>query len=293
MSALAAAGRRIRKLPRGRNIPRGRGLLGVPALALLIGLFLIPIVRLVHQSLRAPDGTWPSLGAYRDLFASGTFLPVFGYTLALGAGVTAICLLLGVPLGWAYARGRPRTRAIILFAVAAPLLINMVVRAYGWTVLLGPDGLLPALGRALGWDNPPQLLYHLPAVVIGMVHVFLPFMVLTLVPAITSIDHRLYEAGELLGAAPGRLHRTVTLPLLVPGIRNGCILVFALTQGAFVTPLVLGGANVELTATYVYTSALVLYDLPAATAMAVLLLAFVIVLVVGQFAFGRARWERS
>lgn len=268
-------------------------MLGLPAFVLLTGFFLIPIARLVQQSLRSADGTWPSLSAYRNLFASGTFLPVFGYTVALGAGVTLMCLVLGVPLAWAYAMGRPRTRTVILFAVAAPLLINMVVRAYGWTILLGPDGLLPSLGRALGWENPPQLLYHLPAVVIGMVHVFLPFMVLTLVPAVTSIDHRLYEAAELLGASPVWLHRTVTFPLLVPGIRNGCMLVFALTQGAFVTPLVLGGANIELTATYVYTSAMVLYDLSAATAMAVLLLAFVVVLVAGQFAFGRAKWERA
>lgn len=264
--------------------------IALPAIVLLLVVFVLPVGEMVISSFRSPSGTWPSLATYGQLLASRFFVGVFVKTLGLGAVVTGLCLIIGFPLAWAYVHSGPRLRAAVLFAVGAPLLINMVVRVYGWTIILGPGGFVDRVLQYFGVTNPPQLMYNLTGVIIGMVHIFLPFMVLSLAPSLVRIDPNLYESARTLGAGWWRLHRTVTLPLTVPGIRAGTVLVFALTQGAFITPLVLGGASIQVTATTVYTKALVLFDLPGATAVATTLLAVVLVLVAVQERLARTAW---
>ncbi len=265
-------------------------LAATPAVALLLVLFAAPVAGMVVGSFRARDGAFPSLELYQLLATQDLFVRVFAETIALGLAVTAICLVLGLPLAWAYVRGGAATRNVLLFAVAAPLLISMVVRVYGWTILLGPGGLLDHVFEAFGVLDPPRLMYNMTGVIIGMVHVFLPFMVLTLVSSLVRIDLRLYESAAILGAGWWRTHRTVTVPLIRPGIVAGSVLVFALTQGAFVTPLVLGGTAVKVTATLVYTDIFVLFDWPRATAMATVLLVAVLGIVVVQSRVGRPAW---
>lgn len=264
--------------------------IALPAIVLLLVVFVLPVGEMVLASFRSDSGTWPSLATYQHVLASRFFLGVFVKTLGLGAVVTALCMVIGFPLAWVYVRSGPRLRAAVLFAVGAPLLINMVVRVYGWTIILGPGGFIYRVLQYLGVANPPQLMYNLTGVIIGMVHVFLPFMVLSLAPSLVRIDPYLYESARTLGAGWLRLHRTVTLPLSLPGLRAGTVLVFALTQGAFITPLVLGGASIQVTATTVYTKALVLFDIPGATAVATLLLAVILILVAVQERLARTAW---
>lgn len=262
--------------------------LALPAVLLLLVAFALPVGRMVVESFHS-DEDW-TLDAYRQLVEGDFFGSVFLKTLGIGLIVTALCLAIGFPLAWTYVMARPRLRSAILFAVAAPLLINMVVRVYGWTVILGPGGFVHHVLAFVGVHDQPKLMYNVTGVVIGMVHIFLPFMVLSLAPAMVRIDPQLYEATRTLGAGWWRRHRTVTVPLTLPGIRAGIVLVFTLTQGAFITPLVLGGTAVQVTATSVYTKALVLFDLPGATAVATTLLAVVLLLVAGQGRLTRTPW---
>jgi putative spermidine/putrescine transport system permease protein len=248
----------------------------------LTAIFVVPVGRMIVLSFRGSSGGWPSLNTYRALATHGFFTSVFLQTLALGIVVTALCLVIGYPLAWKYVYSTSRLRAVILFIVAAPLLINTVVRVYGWTVILRPGGFIDRLLAAVGVHSPPQLMYNYTGVVIGMVHILLPFMVLSLAPAITRLDPKLYEAARVLGSGVLRRHRTITLPLTTRGINAGVVLVFALTQGLFLTPLLLGGASVRVTASEVYTKALVLFDLPGAAAVATTLLVVVLLLVTLQ-----------
>lgn len=261
-----------------------------PAALILIAVFLVPVGRMVVNSFSSSSHGWPSLAVYRSLVQTGFFTRVFLPTLLLGFIVTLLCLAIGFPLAWTYVRARPGVRLLILFAVAAPLLINMVVRVYGWTVVLGPGGFVDHVLSFVGVTNPPKLMYNETGVIIGMVHVFLPFMVLSLAPSMVRIDAGLYEAARTLGAGWWKRHASITFPLTLPGLRAGTVLVFALTQGAFITPLVLGGASVQVTATAVYTKALVLFDLPGATAVATTLLGVVLLLVAVQGRLTRTRW---
>lgn len=266
--------------------------LGAPATILLALVFAVPVVRMIVLSFEGPSGGW-STATYADLFANDVFTRAFVRTLLIGVVVTAICLVLALPLAWTYVRARGRLRAVLLFAIAAPLLINMVVRTYGWTIILGPGGFVDDVAHGIGIGHVPKLIYNVTGVVIGMVHVFLPFMVLPVAASMMAIDRRLYEASASLGASTLRMHRTLTLPLIRSGIVTGCIIVFALTQGAFVTPLVLGGTSVQVTATLVYTDALVLFDLPSATAIATVLLVVVAITVIVQLRLGRTRWREA
>jgi putative spermidine/putrescine transport system permease protein len=262
----------------------------VPATVIMLAVFVYPVVRLLMQSFTGEDGTWPTLDGFLGLVSDPFIRGVFLRTLGIGLVATLICLLLGLPLASAYVRSRGLWKSLILVSVIAPLLINHVVRTYGWTVILGNSGVVDQLMRWGGVADPPRLIYTDFAVLVGLVSVFTPFMVLTLVPAFARIDPRVHAAATSLGASALRRTMTITLPLIRPGIASGCILVFALTQGAFVAPLMLGGSGVQMTATLVYTDAMVLYNWPRATATATILLVLVLAIASLQSRFARTRW---
>lgn len=262
----------------------------LPATAILLAVFVYPVVRLLLKSFTGKSQQWPSLDWFDQLISDSFIRDIFYRTLLLGFVTTVVCLLIGLPLASAYVRSGRAWRSLILVSVIAPLLINHVVRTYGWTVILGQNGVADQLLRWLGMANPPRLIYTDFAVVVGMVSVFTPFMVLTLVPAFARIDDRVYAAATSLGAGPLRQLLTITLPLIRPGVASGSVLVFALSQGAFIAPLMLGGSGVQMTATLVYNDALVLYNWPRATATAVILLVLVLLVVSVQARLARTRW---
>jgi len=265
----------------------------VPAAIVMIAVFVFPVGTIMLQSLTGEAGNWPSIDRFVTLLSDPFIQGVFLRTIMLGLICTAICLIIGLPLASAYVRATGFWKTAILFSVIAPLLINHVVRTYGWSVILAKSGVIDQILRAIGISEPPTLIYTDFAVVVGMVNVFTPFMVLTLAPALSRIDYRLYSAASSLGAGQLRQFRTLTLPLIRPGIVVGCVLVFSLSQGAFIAPLMLGGSGVQLTATLVYTDAMVLYNWPQATAVAVILLIVVLLVVSFQSTLARTKWSEK
>ena len=170
------------------------------------------------------------------------------------------------------------TRALTMIVIA-PLVISVVVRTYGWQVILGsgPNGVLNAILLSAGLVRGPlRLLYTEAAVVIGSLHVFFPMMVLPLASALGKIDPHLEDAAKTLGATAWRRFRRITLPLSLPGLAVGCTLVFSLTAGSFVTPAILGGNTAQMLGMLVDQQILVVYDWPFGAVVATVLVAIVL-----------------
>ena len=252
-----------------------------PAIALVVALLGVPLAEMVATSFRQesfgqllPGFT---LANYAGLLGDTVGLSLLGQTFAIAAAVTALCAVLGFPVASAIARAPARWRALLYFLVAAPLLVNTVVRSYGWLLILGRKGLVNTLLGAAGLvDEPLALTGNVVGLLIGGTQVFLPFMILSLTTSLLALDRRLLDSADILGAGPVRAFLTVTLPLAMPGLIAGSVLVFSLMLGAFVTPLILGGTAIKYVSVAVYTDALVLFNLPRATAMSVLLLVAVL-----------------
>ena len=278
-------------VPSPRSSPGGRGS-RIASLALFgpvllfYALFLaapyavllrLSVFRYSAMQLYVPEFTWAN---YVTVMTDPFYLALLGRTLALGVGAAALTLLLGYPLALMVARARGRRRAALMAVVLSPLLINLVVRTYAWLVLLGDRGLINrGLMQAGLIDAPLPIGGNLVGVTIGLVHIGLPLMVLSLVAVIERIDARLAEAAESLGAAPGRILRRITLPLSLPGIGAGLLLVFCFATSAFVTPAVLGGNRVATVSTMIYEKFTFAVNWPMGATLVVLLLAVTLAVV--------------
>jgi putative spermidine/putrescine transport system permease protein len=267
-------------------VTRGRGgALLLPALALLLVAFAIPVGLLVPMSVRPYVPLVGITGGftarhYVRLVTDSYYLEIIARTLALGLTVTVLTLLIGYPLAYFLARTRSRARNWLTLLVVFPLLLNLVVRTFGWIALLAQNGLVNQTLQALGLiDAPAKLLFNFIGVLIGLTHIFLPFMVLVLVGAIQNIPRDLEDAARALGASWGSAFLRVTLPLSAPGIVSGAILVFVLTISALVTPRLLGGPTYQVMSTLIYDEFLQRLNWPAGSAEALLLTAMVLALV--------------
>lgn len=242
-------------MPRAQG--QGRGLrlgaaagqlaLALPALTLVALLVLAPLARIVGTSLE--DGA----GAYGDVLASGSFRASLRATLELSALVTVLCLVLAYPL--AYLLNSMRSRRVahaLLLGVIVCLWISALVRTYAWTIILGRNGLVNELIMAVGIrDEPASLIFNRFAVVVGMTHYLLPFMILTLYAGMSGIDRRLVQAARTLGAGGLRSFVSVFLPLSRPAIFAGCTMVFVVATGFFVMPALLGGPQDATLSVYI------------------------------------------
>lgn len=243
----------------------------LPLAAILLICFVGPFGFVVAQSGAAAAGP---LSQYARIFGSSYYLLVIFQTLSFGAVVTVFCVLLGYPLGYAIARAQGWARPLLVFIVLVPLLVNVVVRSFGWMVILGGGGLLDTTMRAIGL-GAPGLMYSWTGLTIAMVHVLLPFMALAVAGSVETIDPALPEAASLLGAAPLRGFVHVTLPLSREGIVSGAILTFSLTIGSFVTVMLLGNTGTMVLPLLVYQQLTAASDWPFAAALGVVLLAAV------------------
>lgn len=256
-----------------------------PALILLLGVFAAPLLLLVPTSLHPyipGEGigtTWTGANFIR-VFTDSFYLEIIARTLLLGLIVVAVTLVFGYPLAYYLARTRSRLRPWLIILVVFPLLLNLVVRSFGWIVLLANRGLINDWLRALGLiEQPLKLMFNFTGLLIGLSHIFLPFMVLVLVSAIQNIPRDVEDAARTLGASPLSVLRKVTLPLSLPGILSGSILVFVLTISALVTPRLLGGPTYQVMSTLIFDEFLKLLNWPRGAAMAFVLTAIVLVLV--------------
>lgn len=235
-----------------------RGLLtALPAYVYLIAFFAIPLVLVFVFSFasRSRTGT-PVLADWNLDSWARLFDPLVAglawRSLWLAVVNTLLCLLIGYPFAyWIATRRAGTTRNLLLVLVLIPFWSNFLVRTYAWRTLLDVDGFVTQFGEATGlWG---QLLFSLPAVFIGLLYGYLPFMVLPLYAAIERIDWSLVDAARDLYATGGDAFRRVTLPLSRPGIVAGSILVFIPSLGAYVTPDILGGPNTTLIGEYIVT----------------------------------------
>lgn len=219
--------------------------LALPALLLLLAFFVLPVVALLSRSVTEPE---LGLHHYQTLLASGTYARIFFNTFVVAGLVTLITGLLAFPVAWALAI-MPRVLAGLLFAVVLlSMWTNLLARTYAWMVLLQQTGLINRTLMQLGLiDQPIPLVNNLTGVTIGMVYIMLPFMVLPIYGVIRKIDPVILQAAALCGATRLQALRRVLLPLALPGIAAGGLMVFVMSLGYFVTPALLGGtANMML-----------------------------------------------
>ena len=271
----------------GHRLQRSGGLLIAPALLILALAFFAPLLLLVPTSLHPylPGqgiGTDWTLANYVAVFTDGFYLEIVGRTLMLGVTVVATTLLLGYPLAYFLARTQSVLRPWLIILVVFPLLLNLVVRSFGWIVLLANRGLINDWLRALGLiEQPLKLMFNYTGLLIGLSHIFLPFMVLVLVGAIQNIPRDVESAARSLGASPLTVFAKVTFPLSMPGILSGSILVFVLTISALVTPRLLGGPTYQVMSTLIFDDFLKLLNWPRGAAISFVLTAIVLILVWG------------
>lgn len=256
-------------------------LLLAPGLLFLVAILVVPLIDMTIISFRSESfgQIMPgfTLKNYAGFFRDTTYMQLFLQTFGAATLVTLLCILLGFPVASLIADAPAKWRGLLYFLVAAPLLVNTVVRTYGWLLILGRKGLINETLSSLNLiDSPLALSGNYIGLVIGGTQVFLPFMILSIATSLVAIEKQLLESSAILGA--GALHTFfhVKLPLAMPGIIAGSVLVFSLMLGAFVTPLILGGTAVKYLSVAVYTDALVLFNLPRATALAIVLLAVVL-----------------
>jgi putative spermidine/putrescine transport system permease protein len=264
----------------------GRGLgLVAPALLLLLAVFLVPVGIMVPTSVRPyvplvgiTDGF--TAGHYLKLVTDLYYLEIIARTLALGFTVTLLTLVIGYPVAFFLARSPSRWRHWLTILVVFPLLLNLVVRTFGWIALLAQNGLVNQALQTLGLTGGPvKLLFNFAGLLIGMTHIFLPFMVLVLIGAIQNVPRDVEDAARVLGASWGTTFARVTLPLSAPGIVSGSVLVFVLAISALVTPRLLGGPTYQVMSTLIYDEFLQRLNWPAGSAQALLLTLMVLGLI--------------
>jgi ABC-type spermidine/putrescine transport system permease subunit I len=258
-------------------------LTGPYALFLLL-LLLAPFANIAMYSLHPysptkvflPELTFDNYRKIFDLY----YVRLFGRTLQLGLITTAVCVVLGYPLAYSLARARPRWQAVGLFLLIMPLMISAVIRIFGWIVILGRKGLVNQALVAVGLE-PVKLLYSEAAVVIGLVNIFVPFMALPIMASIERISPNFEEAAQNLGANWYQMFWRVILPLSLPGLISGCLLVYSLSISAFVTPALMGNPRERMVGQQIYDEVLVSFNWPGAASLSVTL-----VLVTAALMFG-------
>ena len=247
--------------------------LSAPAALLVLVIIVIPVGWLFWLSLFNDDGML-SLDNYTRMLDSKSYARIFTTTFQVSFLTTGLCVLLGYPLAYFLAQLPRRWAAVGLMTVLLPFWTSLLVRTYAWLVVLQRKGLINQWGMELGlWDAPVRLAHNLNGTLIGMAHIMLPFLVLPLYGAMKSIDFDYIKAAANLGASPAQAFRHVFLPLSLPGLFAGMIIVFVLCLGFFVTPAVLGGGKVIMVSMKIETLIDLFFNFGTASALGVVLLA--------------------
>jgi putative spermidine/putrescine transport system permease protein len=263
-------------------------LLLLPATAIVFFLLLGTgyLLRYSFDGWDTAHGMYPAftLDSYREFFTQAYYLKTLVNTLRLALMVTAIALVLGYPIAYLMAV-TPRYRNLILVVLILPLITDVVVRAYGWIVLLSNDGPVNKIIMALGLSSTPvKLIFTDYAVIAEILHETLAFMILPIAAVLQKIDPSLREASSSLGASRWSTFWLITFPLSLPGVFAGTLLVFALGVSAFVGPLVLGGGNVTVMSLLIRDQMGVTLDWPLGSVMAMVLVVLTLLLL---FFYGR------
>jgi len=263
-------------------------------LTLPLGLFFaifvaVPLLLLAAISFHT-DASMQHWGVnqYQRYFTDPYNRGVLWSTIGLGLATTAVCIVFGYPIAWLYTASAPKWRRVILLCILMPLLTSSVVRTFAWVVILGNDGLIDHTLMALGWVTyPVKLLYTPSAVVVSLAQIELPLMILPLASSLGAIDTRLTEASHALGASQWRTWWRISMPLSVPGLLSGALLVFTGAVSAFVVQTLVGGGQLMYMPFYIYQQAIESQDYPFAAAVAMILLVCILIMVTALNYFGR------
>ena len=233
---------------------------------------LVPSLVILIESVSSPERIF-SLQAYETVFASRVARQALMRTFEIAIAVTLISIVAGYPLAFAIAASKPRGRSLLLACVIFPFLLSAVVRAFGWNIVIGETGLINKVLLGLGLiDTPIQMLHSEFAIILGEAHLLIPYMVLSLLAVIQRIDPNVEAAAQSLGATPPDVFFRVMVPMTLPGLSAGTLLVFALAMTAFATPWLLGGTRSPVMTSLLYRYAFVSFDMPRALAVAGILL---------------------
>ena len=252
-------------------------LLLAPALLWLGLLVILPHADLAILSLRERTGPRQyvaSLAQYRAFFSDPLYWHIFVRTAVMSVVATALTLAIAFPIAWVIAKlARGRSGALLFIICLIPFWVSETVRTLGWMILLRESGVLPRLLVQLGLtDMPPELLYRDATILIGLVYTSLLFMVVPLVSSLESLDNALIEAAYDLGAGSLAILRKIVIPHAAPGITAGCIVVFMLTLGNYLTPTLLGGKNSQWFTEEIYTQFITRFNWEQGAAFGFLLL---------------------
>ena len=252
-------------------------LLLAPALLWLVGLIVLPHVELGILSLRervAPRVYEPSLAQFRTFYEEPLYWHTFVRTALMSIVATAITLLMAFPMAWTIAKiARGRSKSMLFIMCLIPFWVSETVRTLGWMILLRESGVLPALLVWLGVTPAPvEMLYHDATILVGLVYTSMLFMVIPLISALESLDDSLIEAAYDLGGNGWSILRQIVIPHAAPGIVAGCIVVFMLTLGNYLTPTLLGGKNSQWFTEQIYTQFITRFNWEQGAAFGFLLL---------------------
>lgn len=275
----------ITRLLRGPRISRAviPALLLLPTLVFLLAWFVAPLTQLLLLSLADPRGP---LAAYRELLGTGVYRAIFVRTLVLAFEVTIIGILLAYPTAFLLTRLKGFAFAFAFYCILIPLWISVLVRTFSWMLILGQNGPVNATLLDLGIvERPVSFLFNSSGVIIGMVHVLLPYALVPIYSAMRTIDPRLLRASEGLGATSTATFLRVYLPLTLPGVVAAAAFVFLLALGFFVTPALLGGIQNLTVAMLIdnFVNERLVWPLAAATAFCLLGLILALLLVASRF----------
>ena len=260
------------------------GLLLAPALLWLGALIVLPHVDLAILSFRervAPHRYVASLAQYKTFFTEPLYWHVFVRTAIMSVVATLLTLLLAFPIAWIIAKLlKGRASSLLFILCLIPFWVSETVRTLGWMILLRESGVLPSLLMKLGvTDAPIEFLYHDATILVGLIYTSLLFMVIPLISSLESLDDSLIEAAYDLGAGGFTVLRTIVLPHAAPGITAGCIIVFMLTLGNYLTPTLLGGKNSQWFTEQIYTQFITRFNWEQGAAFGFLLLVLSTVMV--------------
>ena len=271
--------------------------LSAPALVLFASLLLLPLAMTAVLSFNVFDYNTGvkneyTLAHYLAIVTDEYYYSIFWRTFWVAGLTTLICLVIGAPEAYVLSRMRNPWRSIFLLVVLAPLLVSVVVRAFGWSMLLGPQGVVNQGLLFLGM-GPVNILYTEAAVIVALVHVMLPFMVIPVWTSLQSLDPEVENAALSLSASHFTTLRRVVLPQVMPGILSGSLIVFGLSASAFAIPGLLGGRRLKMVATVVYDEYLHELNWPLGAAIALLLLLANLVVMLSYNRMLESRYKKA
>ncbi len=251
-------------------------LLVSPALVALILLFAYPISRILVKSLFDPHFT---LKHYAYFFSSPLYIRVMWITIELSVLTTFTALVIGYILAYVLRRARPGVRNIFLLAIVLSFMISLLVRNYSWILVLQRNGVINSILEHFGIINHPlKLLHNKLGVIVGMTHIFVPYIAFPIYSVMMGMDLNLEKAAQNLGASRWQTFWRVTFPLSLPGIGAGALLVFIMALGFFITPALLGGRKEQMLSNLIQIQVVDLLNWPFASAMSTILLVVTLVI---------------